>query len=78
MVKRRGVVGWMPKALVSEADDIMREEGLNKRADAIQKMVQYAQVGRELKRLSNLNTNWAKKRPPKKYTRQDLLENDWW
>ena len=78
MAKRRGLVGWMPKALVSEADDIMREKNLPKRADAIQKLVQYAQVGRELERLSNFNNDWSKKRPPKKYTKKDLMENDWW
>jgi len=75
---RRGAVGWMPKALIMESEDIMREEGLTKRADAIQKIVQYAQVTRELKRFTNFNTDWSKKRPPKKYTKKDLLENEWW
>lgn len=78
MTKRKGLVGWMPRALVQESDDIMREEGLLKRADAIQKLVQYAQVGRELKRLTNLNNDWSKKKPPRKYNKNDLLENEWW
>lgn len=50
----------MPLNVLEEAEDIMREDGVGSRSDALRELVKYARVGREAKRIMTLK--WPKRR----------------
>jgi len=53
-MKRKNITGkhrWCPAPVIDELEDIKREDGIPKDNDAFNKMVKYARVGRETKRL---------------------------
>lgn len=60
MVVKRGKIGWIPGLVLTELEDIKREDGLKCRdSDAFRELTRYARVGREAKRMATFN--WAKK-----------------
>ena len=44
-------MGWYPKLMLDELDDIMKEQRMPTKADAKREMVKYARVGREVDKL---------------------------
>ena len=52
---KRGRMVYIPPNLLDEAEDIMREKGLNKRTDAFKDLTKYAKVGREAERIYKLD-----------------------
>ena len=56
---------YLPLVLLDELDDIKREHDIIKDRDAMQKMVEYTKVGREVERIMNgmtLNFSWRKRK----------------
>jgi len=49
-MSKRGKMVYVPKLVFDELDDIMIEEGLNRRAEAFDKLTTYSKLGREVKR----------------------------
>lgn len=53
---------YIPAAVHVEIEDIKREENITKNSKALNKLVSYARVGREVNRLSQFNPSiWGKK-----------------
>ena len=62
ITKKRGCLAWIPPAVNVEIQDIKREENINSNVGALNKLVNYARVGREVGRLSKLNPGvWKNK-----------------
>lgn len=60
---KRGVRGWLPKNVIDEIEDIMREENLDSRSAALSSMASHAKIGRELHRLTHyspFSNKWKK------------------
>lgn len=77
MMAKRGKMGWLPKYLIDEAEQVMREDGINKRSYALEKVVKYAQVGREVNRLRQLGYDWTKKEKPVQVSKKNKRK-EWW
>jgi len=45
---------YVPRLVFDELDEIMNEEGLNRRAEAFDKLTSYSKLGREVKRKARL------------------------
>ena len=54
---------YVPPAVITELDDIMRENQINSKADAFKDLTKYARVGREAERLMKLDFSKASKLP---------------
>jgi hypothetical protein len=52
---------YVPPSLIDEINDIKREDDIFSQAEAMRKLVKYAQVGREAQRLIRLD--WSRARP---------------
>jgi len=63
-MKKKGRKIYVPPLVLVEVEDIMREDEVNKRADAFNKFVEYARVGREIKRIAALDFSKAIPLPP--------------
>jgi len=50
-----GKVTYVPRVVLREIDDLKIEDKLKKDSEAFKKMVEYARMGRELKRAMTLN-----------------------
>lgn len=59
---RRGKNQYVPFIVIDELADIKREDSLNANAEAYRKLVKYARVGREVKRIATLDFTRAKPR----------------
>lgn len=57
---KKGRMIYLPKQAIDEMEDIKREDNIFSSSEAFRKMVQYAEVGRELQRLKNLD--WSRKK----------------
>jgi len=57
---------WCPGSVIDEIEDIKKEEGLHRDADALNKMVKYSQVGREAKRLITFDFRFKPRKINKK------------
>lgn len=57
---------YIPTIIIDEIEDIRREDKVNSRVDAFKELVQYARVGREVKRLTDFGTDWSKKKKNRK------------
>ena len=60
-MSERGRIKYLPKIVITEMEDIKREDELSMDCEAFRKMVQYARVGREARRLTTFGYNWKKK-----------------
>lgn len=60
-MSQRGRMKWMPAVVIDEIEDIKREDDVHADAEAMRKLVGYARVGRESKRLIRLD--FSKKKP---------------
>lgn len=49
-----GQLIWVPDVTLTEIEDIMDEDGYEKKGDAIKMLTKYCRVGRELKRIRTL------------------------
>jgi hypothetical protein len=49
-MSKRGRMIYVPVVVFDELDDIMHEEGLNRRAEAFDKLTTYSKLGREVKK----------------------------
>jgi|TARA_Y100000310_G_scaffold304896_1_gene344513 hypothetical protein len=61
---KRGKNTYVPSIIIDEIKDIQREDEVDSQSEAFKKMVKYAQVGRETKRLMRLD--WSKANKKKK------------
>ena len=59
---KRGKRSWVPASVLDEAADIRMEDNLRTQAEAFRKMIKYAQVGREVKRLYTLDFSKTRKK----------------
>lgn len=59
---KRGKMRYVPPVVIDEVEDIKREEGIEVGSDAFRKLVKYAQVGREVKRIISLDFTRKKKK----------------
>jgi len=57
---RRGNLNYVPRVVIDEYEDIMREKEIRKKHEGYRKMVEYCRVGREVERIVKLD--WSKKR----------------
>ena len=64
MVVKKGRVMYIPPVVLDEVEDIRREDELDKNSEAFRKLIKYARVGRETKRLANLKFGKSVPRPP--------------
>lgn len=64
MATKRGRVLYVPKVVVNEIDDIIREDKVKDKADAFRLMTRYARVGRSAFRLAKLDFTHKKELPP--------------
>lgn len=58
----KGRMSYIPPIIIDEMEDIRRENGIGKQAEALKEMVRYARVGREMERIIKLDWNKAKAR----------------
>lgn len=61
MVKKKGRIKYCPYVVIDEIEDIKREDEISIDAEAMRKLVKYARVGRESKRMMSLD--WSKSIP---------------
>lgn len=54
---------YVPPAVLTELDDIMRENSVPSKADAFKELTKYARVGREAERMMKLDFRKAAKLP---------------
>jgi len=62
---KRGKVGYLPFSLIDEVEDIKQEEGLKgfgSSSVAMNKLVKYAEVGREARRIMRLDFSHRKRK----------------
>jgi Zn-dependent peptidase ImmA (M78 family) len=59
----KGKIKYIPVFLLDELQDIKREKQIHTDIEAMQKLVKYSRVSREMERLINLD--WSKKKPLK-------------
>lgn len=64
MVNNKGRMIYVPPVIIDEVENIMQEEDLDTRPEAFRKLVKYARVGREAKRLSRFDFSPPKPRLP--------------
>lgn len=50
----KGKFGWFPAFAEWELNDLMREERLNTRREALIKMIEHCRIGREIERMAKL------------------------
>ena len=66
--KKKGKLGYIPTVIIDELEDIKREDGIplghGDNAQAFRKMANYTRVGREAKRIIQLDFGGAKKQKP--------------
>jgi len=60
--KTKGQMIYVPPVIIDELQDLQREDDIPVRAEAFKKLVKYAQVGRETKRLITFGYDWGKKK----------------
>jgi len=59
-MKKKGKLGWIPGIVLTEIEDIKREDGLRcGDSEAFRELTRYARVGREAKRMATFN--WGSK-----------------
>jgi len=63
MVVKKGKVVYIPPVVIDELEDIKREDEIHTGSEAFKKMVKYARVGREVKRMATLDFSRAVSRP---------------
>ena len=63
MSRFKGRMLYVPPVVLTEIEDIMREDKLPNRADAFKEMTKYTRVGREARRLMLLDFTKAKRLP---------------
>ena len=56
---KRGKTAYIPKCVIEEIEDIKREDDLFSSGEAMRKLIKYARIGRETKRIMKLD--WSKK-----------------
>lgn len=52
---KRGKMVYVPKNVLDETEKIMQENSIKRRAEAFDKMVKYAQVGKEAENIYRLD-----------------------
>ncbi len=62
-INRKGRVLYVPPVVLTELDDIIREDRLPSKADAFKEMTRYTRVGREVKRMAALDFSKSVKLP---------------
>jgi len=67
LISRKGKIMYVPPVVLTELNDIMRENKVPNKADAFKEMTKYARVGRETERLMRLDFRKAGKLPPINY-----------
>lgn len=60
---KKGRMRYVPPVVIDEIEDIKREDEIEKGSEAFHKMVKYARVGREVKRMATLD--WRRKKKSK-------------
>lgn len=63
MVTLKGKMQYIPPVILTELDDIMRENRLENKSQAFKEMAKYTRVGRELERMKRLDFTRAKPLP---------------
>jgi|TARA_Y100000310_G_scaffold337002_1_gene422971 hypothetical protein len=61
MGKKKGRIKYCPFVVIDEIEDIKREDDITIDAEAMRKLVKYARVGRESKRMMSLD--WSRSIP---------------
>lgn len=59
-------MGWLPKSVLDEVEDLKVEKRLVRRSDALNEMVQYARIGRETERIMKFDFSRSPLRNVKK------------
>jgi hypothetical protein len=52
---KHGKMAWFPAVVIDELEDIKREDDISDHSEAVKKLVKYARVGRETKRLATFD-----------------------
>ena len=55
MTAKRGKMVYVPRLVFDELSEIMNEDGLNRRAEAFDKLTTYSKIGRKVQRKERLD-----------------------